>query len=130
MLKGEAFQPLLKAQAGQWISKNVTAHIFQPQFNHDPSIGKGSVAQGWRHAVDDNRLWRRGRWHNEASRTHAEGVDAPIVRLMHKGIGRGWQKGYLCGLPMILNRIDEGLWMFDAHPHRKGFGLKPHALSV
>src|SRR5690606_40064742 len=69
---------------------------------------------------------------DEAARTHAERMHAALLDLRRQPVARRrqQQRTLLPHRIMILPAVDERLRMLDAHAHREGLLLQPHARLV
>ena len=82
------------------------------------------------HAVDDDAAVVRRRSHDKAAGAHAEAVDADAVGVCaRQTVGRRAELR-VARVLAILQRVDVGLGVFDADPHREAFGGHRDAARV
>ncbi len=97
--------------------------VLRTYLDHNTAVGVGGVAKCIRHAVHHQLTVRCGRRHYLTAGTHTEGIDTATARLGNKTVTRRWQITSAL-LPVVLDGVNECLWMLHADSHRKTLALK------
>src|SRR5690606_12930566 len=122
--KGQSLQCFLVFQPLQGTKMFILWYIYiHIDLYHNTRIGKWVVALGGRHPIDHYFSLCRGRGHYETASAHTKGIDPPVPNLFHQTIGSGRKQFIAFPRAMVLNTIDDMLWMLYPYAHGKGFGL-------
>ncbi|GIW70366.1 MAG: hypothetical protein KatS3mg101_1113 [Patescibacteria group bacterium] len=107
----------------------VCAQVFQFDLSDRAGIGKGRVAARHGHAVDDDFAGGRGCGNYQPTRAHAKRKHASVAHLAGQPVAGGRQVG-ASRFTTVLDAVDEGLRMFDAHAEGEGLRLDDDMATV
>ncbi len=126
---GESFEFGLVVNSTEDAIVGEGANIFGLDLDDYAAIGEGGATVGWRHAVYYLLAWSGHGRDDETARAHAEGVYSTAIDLCDEGVGCGWEVLSTAVGAMVLNFVDEVLWVFDAYAHCPCLGFEGNTLA-
>jgi hypothetical protein len=125
----QAFEFFLIVHNGERTSI-ASRDVLKAKLDDNGGVGKRGVTSGRRHAVDHKLIGRCGSRYDEASGTHAEGIDPAAVYLLGKGISGGRQEVGPPFVGVVTEAVDEVLGMFKSEADGDGLGFEGQADSM